>query len=540
MAFQPVSAHLQTRVVSTGSTTVAVVSQNFLKATTRSKTSLTRIESLRASYPLKLLSPASANTSTPIPSRPSTPNATKSTDDGHALDANSETTVTTTKKPVPPPPRIVYVITYGGGLLADDHPDLQFVVTRHAKLLILGQGNTKIYKSPLADYPPASQTMNSTVGPGGVFLFLGPPIVACEDSSVFLRHEILLQGQRRSETARNQMERLRLSEGKEAEKAGLEDELPNCVVLDWIAGGRGEEERWKARRAEWRLIVRWAELEPESVTTTTPAATGLDQSQTQRVNMERAMKKEEEEEEEEFVEEEDPRDVADRAAGGPVIFRDGFLIEHNPPMPSSKPKSAGSTTPPPQQQRQPSAAKPKSTPQPKMTSYAPSLYPHSTFGSLFIMGPKTERLQQYILKRFEHITVYPGQKPELRPDYPILWSATVVQIPRPPSPSETTPTPRRKRMMMKATVVKMASQGVEQMQNFLKSLFEEQEIKENSQTKLMDSDNEDYDNDEYVARRMKKTSSTKNGTTLDGQQEDGLSVIDELFGGRTTWDRVFR
>ncbi|KAG0282553.1 hypothetical protein BGZ96_000362 [Linnemannia gamsii] len=557
MAFQPASAHLKTRVVSTGPTTVAVVSQNFLKATTRSKSSLTQIESLRASYPLKLMSPASANTA---PSPSATPSSSSSPvpatgrlvpDDAHANSETATTLTTPAKLLIPPPPRIVYMITYGGGLLADDHPDLQFVLARHAKLLVLGQGNTKIYKSPQIDYPPASQTLHSTVGPGGVFLFLGPAVVACEDSSVFLRHEILLQAQQRRRRhsagagVRDQMERMRLSGsgGEQKEGEDLEEELPNCVVLDWIAGGRGEEERWRARRAEWRLVVRWAELEPESEAAITTTSTESDQTKA----------REDDGEEEEFVEEEDPRDIADRAAGGPVIFRDGFLIEHNPPMPSSKHKTSSSSssparsaTPTSSQQQHPSAANtiPKPTLTPKMTSYAPSLYPHSTIGSLFIMGPKTERLQQYILKRFEHITIYPGQKPELRPDYPVLWSATVVQIPRPSAASDTTFLPRRKRMMMKAMVVKMASQGIEQMQDFLKSLFEEHELQESRHHKLMDdSDHEEEEKD--VARRMKKSSThgsgAGNGRGGDGDSGvEGLSVIDQLFGGRATWERAFR
>ncbi|KAG9068146.1 hypothetical protein KI688_011741 [Linnemannia hyalina] len=518
-------------VVSTGPTTVAVVSQNFLKATARSKTSLTQIESLRASYPLKLMSPASTNT-TPYPSAaasPTVPNA----------HVNSETTGTATEttaaQSLPPPPRIVYMITYGGGLLADDHPDLQFVLARHAKLLVLGQGNTKIYKSPRVDYPPASQTLHSTVGPGAVFLFLGPAVVACEDSSVFLRHEIVLQAQRRSRLHSAGTGAGAEVRDQEKGEEDLEEELPNCVVLDWIAGGRGEEERWKARRAEWRLVVRWADLEPESEATAT-ATTGSNQPETQG-------KAEDDEDEEEFVEEEDPRDVADRAAGGPVIFRDGFLIEHNPPMPSSKSKTSSPSLSPPAGSAKPTSTPPtagttpKPTLVPKMTSYAPSLYPHSTIGSLFIMGPKTERLQQYILKRFEHITVYPGQKSELRPDYPVLWSATIIQIPRPSAASDTTFVPRRKRMMMKAMVVKMASQGIEQMQDFLKSLFEEHALQESRSNKLMDDSDHEEEDDEELARRMKKSSIHGLGT---GNGVGGLSVIDQLFGGRVTWERAFR
>ncbi|KAF9280209.1 hypothetical protein BGZ68_007435 [Mortierella alpina] len=439
---------------------------------------------------------------------------------------------------LPPPPRIVYMITYGGGLLADDHPDLQLVVTRHARLLVLGQGNTKIYKSPRLDHPPASQTLHSTVGPGAVLLFLGPPVVACEDSSVFLRHEILLQAQRPSPTHHHQYQRLNGSAAsmneQDDKREDMDDELPNCVILDWIAGGRGEEERWKARRSEWRLVVRWAELEPESAASLPKdSAPASDPTTAKGASTE-------EEEEEEFVDEEDPRDVADRLAGGPVIFRDGFLIEHNPPLPSkasvfgegSKLDSTSMPTPSTDSSTAHARAKAGPVPVPKMTSYAPSLYPHSTIGSLFIMGPKTERLQRSILRRFEQITVYPGQKAEQRTDYPILWSATVVQVPRPPPASSTVP--RRKRTMMNAMVVKMASQGIEQMQDFLKSLFEESVTDVDPKKKMMDSDDESDDQRDGRGGRSKKQADNR------AQNENGLNVVDELFGGRTVWERAFR
>ncbi|KAG0033157.1 hypothetical protein BGZ81_009244 [Podila clonocystis] len=511
MAFQPAAAQPQSpRVVITGSATSAVVSQNYLRASARSKTSLTQIDSLRASYPLKLLSPSSANTST---TRLPVNLIGVRAQDIEAHDENKHQSSV-----LPPPPRIVYMITYGGGLLADDHPDLKFVLTRHAKLLVLGQGNTKIYKAPNPEHPPASQTLHSTVAPGGVLLFLGPAVVACEDSSVFLRHEILLQAQRKTKRVTPGVAR--------DEEDDPNDELPNCVVLDWITGGRGEDERWLGRRSEWRLIVRWSELDPSSnaadlpsnVSSPAPNQDAIMKDPTPAGQEDRSTKEdkkdeEEEEEEEEFVDEEDPRDVADREAGGPVIFRDGFLIEHNP----APPRKIPSTT---------------SLPRPKMTSYAPSLYPHSTIGSLFIMGPKTERLQRSILRRFERMTIYPGQKPEQRADFPILWSATVVQVPRPAvsftaSSAEASSVPQRKRTMMKTMVVKMASQGTEQMQDFLKSLFEEHEGDQSQVNDLMDDDEDDAE-----ARRKKK----KEGE----YKEEGLSVIDELFGGRAVWERAFR
>ncbi|KAF9306949.1 hypothetical protein BGZ74_001573 [Mortierella antarctica] len=514
MAFQPAAAQPQSpRVVITGAATSAVVSQNYLRASARSKTSLTQIDSLRASYPLKLLSPSSANTSTTrlpvnlVGVRPQ---------DIETHDANKHQS----SMVLPPPPRIVYMITYGGGLLADDHPDLKFVLTRHAKLLVLGQGNTKIYKSPNPEHPPASQTLHSTVAPGGVLLFLGPAVVACEDSSVFLRHEILLQAQRK-------MKRITPGVDSNDGEDDPNDELPNCVVLDWITGGRGEDERWLGRRSEWRLIVRWSELDPSSnaadlpsnLSSPVPSQDAMMKNPTPAGQGDRNTKEpeegDEEEEEEEFVDEEDPRDVADREAGGPVIFRDGFLIEHNPAPPRKKPSTTTTTLP-----------------QPRMTSYAPSLYPHSTIGSLFIMGPKTERLQRSILRRFERMTIYPGQKPEQRADFPILWIATVVQVPRPAvaytsSSAEASSVPRRKLATMKAMVVKMASQGTEQMQDFLKSLFEEHEGDQSQANNLMDDDEDDAE-----ARRRKKKE--------EEHKEEGLSVIDELFGGRAVWERAFR
>ncbi|KAF8930209.1 hypothetical protein BGZ58_008383 [Dissophora ornata] len=535
MAFQPASARLQTKVVATGASTTAVVSQNFLRASARSKTSVTQIDSLHASYPIKLISTAPSSTTFVSPaevagSATSTTNGEKfKVEDEDKESALSLSSNQKSSRPqLPPPPRIVYMITYGGGLLADDHADLQIVLQRHARLLILGQGYTKIYKSLSPDHPPASQTLHSTVAPGAFFLFLGPPVVACENSSVFLRHEVLLQAQRKMVVG--------LENGAtKSQMEDDEDELPNCVVLDWITGGRGEEERWKARRTEWRMIVRWAELEPEnSPSLATPAdptkatANQLDQK--------------EEEEEEEYVEEEDPRDVADRLAGGPVIFRDGFLIEDNPRIPS-KSTAAGPAPVATSEAPSPSTS---STLRPKITSYASSLYPHSAIGSLFIMGPKTKRLQQSILKRFEQLAVYPGQKPEQRADYPILWSVTVVQVSRPPVPNQcplststTSSVPKRKHTKMNAMVVKMASQGIEQMQTFLKSLFEEQGAELDNRKNMMDSDDDEEDQGRENDHHGGSKSNSRGLTDIDGGDE-GLSVVDELFGGRTVYERVLR
>ncbi|KAF9165866.1 hypothetical protein DFQ26_009236 [Actinomortierella ambigua] len=392
------------------------------------------------------------------------------------------------------------MIAYGGGLLKDDHPHLQIRLGPLSRVLILGQGSTKISKCPSKDYPPASQTIHATVGPGAVYLFLGPPVVACEDSSAFLKHEILLQAAPSPP--------LKTRDSLESDAGGDDDEydsLPSCVALDWIAGGRGEEERWKARRIEWRMVVRWAELEhwPASSSNSSPSPT--QENQGGNNNKEQDV---EDDLDDDYFGEEDPRDVADRLAGGPVIFRDGFLLEDDYSCPTPHRH-------PPPHRSNPASPSPQSS-SPFSTSYAASIHPHSTIGTLFVMGPKTERLQRAIIRRFEKMTVFPGQKASVRPDYPILWSATSIQIPRPKPPSSLSNTssasrsPRGKtnhNNTMSAVVVKMATQGVEQMQDFIKTLFEEQHLEDTSHF----------------------------------QDEQGsLSVIDELFGGRVVWSRALR
>ncbi|KAF9976158.1 hypothetical protein BGZ73_009072 [Actinomortierella ambigua] len=475
---------------------------NLLRVSTRSKNTETHVDTIRASYPLKLVSTKSTRHSA----------TAKPVEDDTTLQGNDDkdknsTVTATSQKPIPPPARIIYMIAYGGGLLKDDHPHLQIELSPLSRLLILGQGSTKISKCPSKDYPPASQTIHATVGPGAVYLFLGPPVVASEDSSAFLKHEILLQA------APARPPRINSStSGIEHHAGGGEeddddeyDTLPSCVALDWIAGGRGEEERWKARRIEWRMVVRWAELEdwPGS------PHQNPNQPESGKSQGDKDNKDQEEQEgtgsDDEYIEEEDPRDVADRLAGGPVIFRDGFLLEDDdtcptPHHPNPNPNPAQSLPPSPQ----------------FSTSYAASIHPHSTIGTLFVTGPKTERLQRAILRRFEKMTVFPGQKASVRPDYPILWSATSIQIPRPKPPSSLsnsssasrTPRTRTKaNMTVSAVVVKMATQGVEQMQDFIKTLFEEKNLEDTSHF----------------------------------QEEQGsLSVVDELFGGRVVWDRAFR
>ncbi|KAG0225976.1 hypothetical protein BGW42_003964 [Actinomortierella wolfii] len=486
---------------------------NLLRVSTRSKDSETHVDVIRATYPLKLVSTKSTRVAPPLhlhPSHSPIVPAIPTSNDAVFPEKNKDScstdnaTVNTTRsqKRKPPPTRIVYMIAYGGGLLKDDHPHLQIELGPLSRLLILGQGSTKVSKCPSNDYPPASQTIHSTVGPGAVFLFLGPPVVASEDSSTFLKHEIILQATR---SPPPKARRLGMSHDRGNDEQGQEgeddDTLPSCVALDWIAGGRGEEERWKARRIEWRMVVRWSELDDWPTPSSEAPSPRQQNSSSSRPDKEDTDERQEDEIEDDFMDEEDPRDVADRLAGGPVIFRDGFLLENDDSCP--KPRQHHQSLSPGSPMSQSS--------QPQFsTSYAASIHPHSTIGTLFIIGPKTERLQRAILRRFAKMTVYPGQKAEVRPDYPILWSATSIQVTRPKPKQESgisSAGRSQKTKPLTAVVVKMATQGVEQMQDFLKTLFEEKHLED----------------------------------TPHFEEEKGtLSVIEELFGGRVVWDRALR
>ncbi|KAK0478279.1 UreD urease accessory protein-domain-containing protein [Armillaria novae-zelandiae] len=120
---------------------------------------------------------------------------------------------------------VVYVLTYGGGLVSGDQVNLSVDIGEKAKLVLLSQGSTKVFKTRpghrLASVqtdphhlPPTTQTMTFVVNPNA-FLFLLPDPVTCFRAASY-----------------NQIQTFHLTADASA------------VILDWVTSGRrslGEE-----------------------------------------------------------------------------------------------------------------------------------------------------------------------------------------------------------------------------------------------------------------------------------------------------------
>ncbi|KAF9022504.1 UreD-domain-containing protein [Hymenopellis radicata] len=121
---------------------------------------------------------------------------------------------------------LVYLLTYGGGLVSGDQVNLVVQVASSAKLVLLSQGSTKVFKTrpgrrlatvegdQLSTLPPTTQNLTFTVSASGG-LFLLPDPVTCFRSATY-----------------NQIQTFHLAETSSA------------AILDWITSGRrslGEE-----------------------------------------------------------------------------------------------------------------------------------------------------------------------------------------------------------------------------------------------------------------------------------------------------------
>ncbi|KAK7064327.1 ribosomal-L2-C domain-containing protein [Favolaschia claudopus] len=117
---------------------------------------------------------------------------------------------------------VVYLITYGGGLVSGDSVSLAVQVGSKAKLVLLSQGSTKVFKfrpgqraASIGALQVTTQRMDFDVAGGGALFLLPDPVTCFEKASY------------------NQIQTFRL-----ASDASL-------VMLDWVTSGR------KSRGEEW-------------------------------------------------------------------------------------------------------------------------------------------------------------------------------------------------------------------------------------------------------------------------------------------------
>ncbi|KAK0392410.1 hypothetical protein NLU13_1905 [Sarocladium strictum] len=112
---------------------------------------------------------------------------------------------------------LVFLLSYGGGLVGGDAVNLSIDIHPGAKLSLVTQGHTKIFKSPSAEIV-TRQTMNVHIGSGGALCLLPDPVQPFE-RSVYSQTQIF-----------------HLAEGA------------SVCVLDWVTQGR------TARGEDWDLI----------------------------------------------------------------------------------------------------------------------------------------------------------------------------------------------------------------------------------------------------------------------------------------------
>lgn len=121
---------------------------------------------------------------------------------------------------------LVFLLTYGGGLVGGDHVHLQITVQPRAKLSIVTQGHTKIFKSASRDIV-TRQKLEVAIDAGAAVCLLPDPVQPFE-GSVYEQSQIFTLG----------------------------DNASICL-LDWVTNGRsarGEDwdlHAWRGRNEIW-------------------------------------------------------------------------------------------------------------------------------------------------------------------------------------------------------------------------------------------------------------------------------------------------
>ncbi|EFX01009.1 urease accessory protein [Grosmannia clavigera kw1407] len=167
------------------------------------------VEILSYQYPLKLLSPSSGG--------------------GGSSDSPKRKSA------------LVFLLSYGGGLVAGDQVNLAVEMRPHARLSLVTQGTTKVFKAPpvqpsgsMADLVVTRQNLEMRVAAGAALCLLPDPVQPFADSVY------------------EQLQVVRLAAGS---RDGTE--AASLCLLDWVTQGRaarGENwsfTRWQGRNEIW-------------------------------------------------------------------------------------------------------------------------------------------------------------------------------------------------------------------------------------------------------------------------------------------------
>lgn len=111
---------------------------------------------------------------------------------------------------------LVFLLTYGGGLVAGDQIDLSISIAEHARLALVTQGSTKIFKAPSPDVV-SGQRLEVEIRQGAALVYLPDPVQPFKESCY------------------EQKQTFRVAAGG---KSGL-------CMLDWVSEGRtARGEKW--------------------------------------------------------------------------------------------------------------------------------------------------------------------------------------------------------------------------------------------------------------------------------------------------------
>lgn len=124
---------------------------------------------------------------------------------------------------------IIFMSSYGGGLVAGDHVDMHVRVRPKARLALLTQGSTKIYKTPSKDFC-TEQNLTATIDEGAALLWLPDPVQPYKGSSY-----------------------------KQSQTFHVHPQHSSVAFLDWLSAGRAargeawEFFQWRGRNEVWTL-----------------------------------------------------------------------------------------------------------------------------------------------------------------------------------------------------------------------------------------------------------------------------------------------
>lgn len=149
---------------------------------------------------------------------------------------------------------LVFMLSYGGGLVAGDQVSLAVDVRPGARLSLVTQGTTKVFKAP----PPVQTTRSKSKSAGPLVVVTRQNLqmrVAAGAALCLLPDPV----QPFADSVYEQVQVMRLAAGRRDSSSSSSSEAATLCLLDWVTQGRAARgENWSFTRWQGRNEV-WAE-----------------------------------------------------------------------------------------------------------------------------------------------------------------------------------------------------------------------------------------------------------------------------------------